>query len=74
MIPGCQRCQVFRAVADKYSEVVQPGRGKQHVVIVGLALGQQFRQLVKPGLVAELVRRLRLGADVINKGFPVSGG
>ena len=64
---------VFGAVADEHSEVVHPGRGIEDVIIVSLPLGQPFRELVKPGLVAELVGRLRLGADVFNHGFPVSG-
>ena len=73
MVPGRQRRRVFRTMADKHPEVVQPGRGKEDVIIVRLPLGQALRELVKPGLVAELIRRLRLGADVINKGGSVSG-
>ena len=73
VVPGSQRGRVFRTVADEYPEVVQPCRGIKDVVIVGLTLGEPFRELVKPGLVAELVRRLRLGADVINDGLSVSG-
>src|SRR3974390_2510338 len=67
MVPGRQLGQVLRTMADKYPKVVQPGRGKEDVIIVGLPLGEALRKLVKPGLVAELVRRLRLDTDVINK-------
>jgi hypothetical protein len=60
-------------VANEDPQVVHPGRGKEDVIVVRLTLGEPFGELVKPGLVAELVRRLRLGADVFNNGFPVSG-
>jgi hypothetical protein len=73
VIPCRQRRRVFRAVADEDPQVVHPGGGKEHVIVARLTLGEPFGELVKPGLVAELVRRLRLGADVFNNGFPVSG-
>ena len=73
MVPRGQRGGVFRAMADEDAEIVQPGGGMKDVVIVGLTLGQAFGELVKPGLVAELVRRLRLGADVGLDGLAVTG-
>src|ERR1035437_4048877 len=73
MVPRGQCRRVFRTVADEYPEVVHPGGGIEDVVVVCLALGEPPRELVKPGLVAELVGRLRLGADVVGNGFPVSG-
>jgi len=73
VVPGCQRSRVFRTMADEDPEIVQPGGSVKHVVIVGLTLGQPFRKLVKPGLMAELVRRLRLGADVVSDGLAVAG-
>ena len=73
VVPLCQRGWVFRAMADEDPEVMQPSRSMEDVVIVGLTVGEPPRELVKPGLVAEFVRRLRLGADVINNGLSVAG-
>ena len=45
----------------------------EDVVIIGPAFGEARRQLIEPRLVAELVRRSRLGADVIHDSYTVSG-
>ena len=42
MVPGGQRGRVFRTMADKDPEVVQPGRGKEDVIIVGLPSASRF--------------------------------
>ena len=73
VVPLGQCVWVFRPMADEDPEVMQPRRSMEDVVIVGLTVGKPSRKLVKPGLVAELVRRLRLGADVIGDGLSVSG-
>lgn len=73
VVPGRQRGWVFRTMADEDPEVMQPRRSMEDVVIVRLTVGEPFGELVKPGLVAEFVRRLRLGTDVINDGLSVSG-
>src|ERR1017187_6955675 len=73
MVPGGERRRVFRAMADEDPQVVHPGRRVKDVVIVWLAFRQLHGKVIKPGLVAELVRRPRLGADVINNGLSVPG-
>ena len=73
VVPRGQRGWVFRTMADEDPQIVQPGRGIQDVVIVRLTLREPFRELVEPGLVTELVRRLRLGPDVLNDSFSISG-
>ena len=65
VVPRCQRGGVLRAMADEDAEVMQPRRGMEDVVIVGLILGEPFREAVEPRLVAELVRRLCFCADIL---------
>ena len=69
VVPGRQRRQIFRTMANEDAEVVQPGRCIEHVVIEGLIFGKLRGQAIKPGLMAELVGRFGLRADVISNGI-----
>lgn len=73
MVPSRQRGRVFGTMADEDPEVMQPRRSEKHVIIAGLTLGEPFREMVKPRLMTEFVRRLGLGADVFNNARSVSG-
>src|SRR6266481_4581362 len=60
-------------MADEYSKIMEPGRGVEHVVIEWLAIGQLAGQRIQARLVAEFVRRLRLGPNVFGNADPVTG-
>ena len=66
VIPRSECSRLLRAVADKDSQVVHPGRGKKHVVIKRPAFRKLRGEMIEPRLVAEFVRRDGIGADVID--------
>jgi hypothetical protein len=45
----------------------------QHIVVVRSALGEPAGQPIKPRLVAELVRRLRVSAEEVLDGLAITG-
>src|ERR1035441_6833238 len=73
VVPCSERRWGFRTVADEDPQIMHPCRGIEDIVIVRPAFRQACGELIKPGLVTELVRRLRLGANVVHNGFSVSG-
>src|SRR5712691_10897567 len=73
IIPFLKGRQIFGAMTDKNAEVVQPGCREEHVVIEGPSLGELRGQLIKPRLVAELLARVRVRANIIADGLSVTG-
>jgi len=73
VVPGRKRRRFFRPMPDEDPEVMHPGRRIQDVVIVGFVFCQPPSEAVQPRLVAELIRRLCLGADIISDRLAVSG-
>src|ERR1051326_2640277 len=74
VVPGRQRCRVFRTMTEEDAEVVQPGGGIEHVVIIVLIFGKLGGKLIEPGLMTKLFRGIGLGADVIGDGVSEHGG
>jgi hypothetical protein len=60
-------------MADEHTQIVQPGRGIEDVVVERLSLGKRTGEGIQPGLVAEFIGWLRLGAYVFGDGRPVIG-
>ena len=71
VIPSFQCGRIGGAVADEHAEVVSPRRRIQHVVIEGSAVRKPFGELIKPGLMTEFIRWVRVRADVIGDGLTV---
>ena len=73
VVPGRQGHVLLGAVADEDAKIMHPGGDKEDVVVVGLVFRQPGGQVIKPGLMAEFVRRLRLGADVVHDSLSAGG-
>ena len=60
-------------MAGEDPKIMQPGCRVENIVIVGLAFSKPPGEMVKPRLMAELIRRLCLRPDVIDQGGSVFG-
>src|SRR5262249_44656904 len=72
VVPRCQRSWIFRTMADEDPEIVHPRRRLDHVIIERLILGELRGQAIQPRLMAVLVRRLSLSANVVSDGLAVA--
>lgn len=69
IIPRFELGQVFRSMAGKHTQIMQPGCGVDHVIIMRVILGQKFGQGVKTELVFEFIRRNRFALDILDDRF-----
>src|SRR6266849_4625879 len=58
-------------MTDEDTNVVQPGRGIERIVIEGSVLREFSRQFVEPRLMAELIRRNCVRANVLGNGVAI---
>jgi hypothetical protein len=73
MIPLGKLVGILGAMPDKNAEIMEPGRGADHVAVVR-EIGADFEgQSVQAGLVAKLIHRTRLLLDVTNQNANVIG-
>jgi hypothetical protein len=57
VIPAAEGFRFFRAVADEDAEIVKPGGGADHVLVVMEAVANRKCKRLQAGLVAELIHR-----------------
>src|SRR5258708_36564446 len=51
IVPGSQFVRILGPVPDEHANIVHPGRGVEHIVVIGTTFAQRPRQLVKPRLI-----------------------
>src|SRR5258707_8983699 len=73
VVPFCQRDRIFGTMTDENADVVKPGNGVKDVIIEWLILRELFCELVQAWLMAELVGRVRLSANVFGDGVAMIG-
>jgi hypothetical protein len=64
VVPTRQGARFFGTVPDEDPEVMQPGGGVDHIIVVDLALADQAGQPIETWLVSELIDRPGLTADI----------
>src|SRR5205823_5296793 len=73
IVPFGQCDTVFGTMADEDANVVQPGRGVEDVIVERFVLRELLREFVETRLMAELIGRIGLGADVLGNSVAVVG-
>ena len=70
IVPTRERFRILRAMPGEHTDIMQPRRRENHVVIVLMTGSDSLRQRVKPRLVTEFLNRARLSGDVILNSLP----